>query len=97
MILIAKEEGDLSDSRLTGYFDRVDPIVTLSLKTGWSTTKTYLYRVAYGYRGVENQKPISPVTEEPKMIEIAPVPTPEPLAPEQIPQFTPAPPEMNRS
>lgn len=81
IVLIAKDRGDLIDERVGPYFEKIGPIVELPLTTrGWST-KTYLYRVGYQYKGVGESQRISPENE---------TPSPEP-------QFTPAPPQLNQS
>lgn len=82
IVMIARSEADLNDERVVTFFDNVGPIEPLELQTGWSKTKTYYMRVGYSYKGASEQA----------LFERAPQ-----LMPEQLPKFTPAPPDLSRS
>ena len=66
MILVAKDEDDLSDAKLTGFFSKLDPILPIETVTNGHRTKKYLYRIGYGYVGPEAQR--STINETPPQV-----------------------------
>lgn len=54
MILVAREAHDIADQRIRASFASIGPLEQFDLKTGWSHTKGYYYRIGYGYKGVSS-------------------------------------------
>ena len=51
ILLVAKNEADISDQRVESFFNHLDPIKTFPLETRGRKTKTYFMRVGYKYKG----------------------------------------------
>ena len=55
MILVAKTESDLSDTRIKDFFESIDPVKPLEVFTRGKKTKTYFIRVVRGYKGITSE------------------------------------------
>jgi dolichol-phosphate mannosyltransferase len=50
IIMVTRKEKDLADDRLSGYFDRLDPVESMEIHYNGRPVATYYFRIGHGYR-----------------------------------------------
>jgi dolichol-phosphate mannosyltransferase len=98
IILIARNESDLSDERVSRFFDSLEPIEKKELETRGRKTKGYFTRIGHRYLGIVDPNKNSEKTiEKEKGDELTSSPSLPSKQEQENLQFTPAPLELNRS
>jgi dolichol-phosphate mannosyltransferase len=77
MLLVARNEGDLADARLSSFFASLEPIQSRQLTTRARATKGYFFRIAKQYKGLTQQPvEVAPQTKQEALPDVTPTAAP---------------------